>query len=339
MRDPTLPYPLPVDVPEMHRQTMRTLLFMRLFGAPFCNTTFDEDSPPGKVLELACGTALWSSACHDYFKRHGHDRISFTGVDIAPIAPDLNATGVNFRFVQHDLRNRPFPFPDAEFDFIFIKDSGFTVSNVGFKENSMQETMRILKPGGVVELWESDHVFRTLLPNPATPAHASEDEVAVARANAAYIISPQTGFAATQNPYLRDYNLWIEGALDKRGFVASPCAIATWALGSHGDQIRNFGSRRLALPFSATRWEKQSKRAVLTPYQESLRQTALETSVRFVESMEPALKEESGKRQDEWDRWKASMIKDLVEGGGTANGECLELGAWWATRFAEDKVE
>ena len=311
---------------------MRLLLFMRLFGAPFCNSTFDEDSPPRKVLEIACGTALWSSACHDWFKRHGHDKISFTGLDIAPLAPDLKATGVNFRFVQHDLRKQPFPFPDGEFDFIFVKDSGFCVSNAGMRASPMQETMRMLKPGGVVELWESDHVFRTLLPNPAVPPHTTEDEILQAKACAVYFISPETAFAPSQNVFIHDYNSWVEDALAKHTLIASPCAMVGWAMSSHSDELGDVGNRRLAVPFSTTRWERQSKRAVLTPNQDSLRRTALETSVQFIVSMEPLLKEASGKRQDEWDRWKASMMKDLLEGGGTANGECLELGAWWATR-------
>ena len=312
---------------------MRLLLFMRLLGGPFCNTTLSGDSPPTKVLEIACGTALWTSACYDYFKRQGHSNISFTGLDIAPLAPDLRTSGINWRFVQHDLRNHPFPFQDGEFDFVFIKDTGFVASHAGSKENPMKETMRILKPGGVVELWESDHVFRTLLPDPAVPPGVTEDEEEQAEANAAYIIGPSTAFAPSQNKYLPDYNSWIEATLSKRALIPAPCGMVTWAFGSHSDVIKGIGSRRIAIPFSEARWEQQAKRPPLTPHQASLRLTALETSVQFIESMEPFLKEESGKRQDEWDRWKAGMMKDLLEGNGTSSGECLELGAWWATRY------
>lgn len=332
LRDPTLDYPLPVDLPELHRQSMRLLMLMRLFGAPFCNSTFDSDAPPTKVLEIGCGTALWTTACHDYFKEHGHNNISFTGLDIAPLAPNLKATGINWHFVQHDLRKQPLPFADGEFDFVFIKDLGLCIGHAGSVEAPMMETIRILKPGGVLELWESDHVFRALLPNPGVPPTSTEDEQEQAEACAAYLMSPYTAFAPSQNKYLVDHNSWLESALTKRGLVAAPCGMVAWAIGSHVDTLKDSGSCRIALPFSETRWEQQAKKH-LTPYQASLRQTALETSVQFIESIEPLLKEESGKRQDEWDGWKAGMMKDLLEGGGTSNGECLELGAWWATRY------
>ena len=332
LRDPTLPYPLPVDLPELHRQSLRLLLLMRLHGAPFCNTTINEDVPPKKVLEVACGTALWSSACHDYFKRHGHDNVSFTGMDIVPLAPDLRQNGVDWRFVQHDIRRRPFPFSDAEFDFIFIKDTAFLVNNAETKGGPLIDAVKHLKPGGILEVWESDHTFRALLPKPAVPPGTTEDELEQAEATASYIMSSSTAFAASQNKYLIDYNMWIERALGKRGLSASPCGLAMWAFRMHTEMFHDIGSRRLALPFGNTRWERESKRLELTPFQESLRRTALLTTIQFIESMEPVLKVESAKRQDEWDRWWASMTKDLLEQDGTLNGECLEIGAWWARK-------
>ena len=35
LRDPDNPYPLPCDLAEIHRQTLRSLTLMRVFGAPF----------------------------------------------------------------------------------------------------------------------------------------------------------------------------------------------------------------------------------------------------------------------------------------------------------------
>ena len=332
LRDPTLPYPLPVDLPELHRQSLRLLLLMRLYGAPFCNTTINEEAPPKKVLEIACGTALWSSACHDYFKHHGHDKVSFTGIDIVSLAPDLRQSGVNWRFVQHDVRKRSIPFPDEEFDFIFVKDTAFLASNVEAKGGPFIEMARLLKIGGILEIWESDHMFRALLPEPAVPTGTTEDELEQAEASAAYIISSSTAFAASQNKYLMDYNIWIEQALAKRGLSASPCGLIMWALRMQTDTFHDVGSRRLALPFGNTRWERESRKVELTPNQASLRRTALLTTVQFIESMEPVLKVESGKRQDEWDRWWTNMMNDLLEHDGALNGECLEVGAWWAKK-------
>jgi len=44
------------------------------------------------------------------------------------------------------------------------------------------------------------------------------------------------------------------------------------------------------------------------------------------------LMEASGKSKDEWDRWWASMVTDLLQDEGAANGECLEVGAWWGQK-------
>ena len=52
----------------------------------------------------------------------------------------------------------------------------------------------------------------------------------------------------------------------------------------------------------------------------------------MIEGLEPMLMEASGKSKDEWDRWWAAMITDLLHDEGTANGECLEVGAWWGQK-------
>ena len=357
LRDPTLPYPLPVDLDEIHRQTLRTLMLVRIFGAPFCSPFF-EDSPPRKVLEIACGSGLWSSACHDYLKGHGGPKTSFTGLDIAPLAPDLNLHGLDWRFVQHDLRKMPLPFEDGEFDFIFIKDAGFCMATDESGTSSHSEPVRLLKKGGVLEIWDSDHVFRTLLPHPPIPSGVTEDDIEQAEESGTYLISPSTAFAKPQNKFLQNYNTLVEKALEKRGFTVAPCALAAWSFTSNPDLSEDLGSRRVAIPFGEVRWEREGigggsghlqqnrggppgktkerklngKPKILTADQLALRRTALTTSIQFIESLEVMLKEESGKRQPEWDQWWAAMTSDLLEQNGTINGECLEVGAWWGRK-------
>src|SRR5690606_20308685 len=63
LNDPTLVYPLPVDLAELHRQSLRTLLFIQVFGAPVCSPAF-ATRPPTKVLEVGCGSGFWSMMCH-----------------------------------------------------------------------------------------------------------------------------------------------------------------------------------------------------------------------------------------------------------------------------------
>lgn len=364
LRDPSLNYPLPVDLTELHRQNLRTLLLIQVFGAPFCSPAFDE-APPKKVLELACGTALWTSACHDYFKGQGYENIAFTGLDIAPLAPDLKEHGVDWRFVQHDLRKSRLPFEDEEFDFLFVKDTAFCARGFGVQTNPLGILLRYLKPGGVIEVWESDLLFRCLLPFPHVAPGTTGEDVEQAEETATYVITSGTAFAKAQNPFLLDYNSWIEKALDKLKLLAAPCAVMGIAFSSEPDVYTEVGSRRIAIPFGEVRWEKEdpppetenllsranetstskqhsrksskakaisTSRKVLTPDQAALRKTALNTVIGLIESLEPVLMKESEKKQDEWDRWWANMTANLLLENGTINGECLEVGAWWARK-------
>ncbi|KAK6842515.1 hypothetical protein PG987_003375 [Apiospora arundinis] len=122
--DPTLAYPFPIDLKETHRQTLSTLLRLRLNGGrpvlrsdelvgptdtssssssstpsttPFSTSTTTATrttaapsssqqkqnfKPPRRVLEVGCGSGVWSMLCHRYFARHGHNAVSFVGLDI-----------------------------------------------------------------------------------------------------------------------------------------------------------------------------------------------------------------------------------------------------------------
>jgi len=54
--------------------------------------------------------------------------------------------------------------------------------------------------------------------------------------------------------------------------------------------------------------------------------------IQMIESLEPLLKEVSGKNQEEWQRWWGFMMTNLLEQKGASSGECLEVGVWWATK-------
>lgn len=416
LADPTLPYPLPVDLHELHRQSLRTLLLFQLFGGPVCSPAL-ANRPPTRVLDLACGYGFWSMMCHSYFSRKGHSNIHFTGLDIAPLGgiagiphpgnvaqsaskdrgslsaasgnwaeqpPDKN---MQWSFVQHDIRSLPLPFPDEEFDLIMAKDLSLVTRTTQF-QSLVDEYMRILKPGGVIEVWDCDHPIRMLRPHvpetPTTPnASKSLDEQPYANPDAhphyshkksdhekeiaelgAYVMGNNTPLSGPQNNYLIEYNGWILKYLESRQLLNFPCA----NIGPHLIQeplLSNHGSKRLAIPLAEVRWEREGvggvvtkdgksyintakaigrakagndgsdpdkKGRVLGAAQLALRQTALQTVLGFIEGLEPALREVSGKKQDEWDAWMGKLIKELVEKDGANCGECLEVGAWWARK-------
>ncbi|KAG4222302.1 hypothetical protein PC116_g29223, partial [Phytophthora cactorum] len=112
------------------------------------------------------------TAFRRYFAQHGHSSISFTGLDIAPLVgmgldggwrPDKD---MRWRFVQHDVRRRPWPFMDGEFDLIMVKDMSLSLStSMRDSQSLFEEYLRVLKPGGVIEFSERDHAVRMLRPH------------------------------------------------------------------------------------------------------------------------------------------------------------------------------
>jgi SAM-dependent methyltransferase len=358
LRDTSLPYPLPCDLAEIHRQTLRTMLLCQVFNGPVCSPSFQK-KPPKRVLEVGCGTGFWSVMCHRHFAQRGFSSISFTGIDIAPLAPRMDSDGdMNWRFVQHDLRRVPLPFRPEEFNLIMIKDMSMVTPTTGLQQQLMDEYVRILKPGGTLEIWDGDHSLRALLPHaPPTTRddddESEDDEQVHTNAMGTYTLTPQTPLAPPQNQFLIDYNIWIGKVLESRKLTPMPCTAMRPMLLQESEDLVDIDNRRLAIPLGEVRWEregvggavttngqtisskgkaKESDRKMLTAGQAALRRTALMTVVQMIESLEPYLREASGKGQDEWDRWQGNMMNDLLNHNGTSWGECLEVGAWWARK-------
>jgi SAM-dependent methyltransferase len=323
------------------------MVLMQIFDAPYCAPYLDTD-PPRKVLEVACGSAAWSTACHDYLGKG--TATSFTGMDILPLAPDLSKAGLKWHFVQHDLGKPPLPFSDGQFDFVFVKDTGLCISAASLQADPLSEFLRVLRSGGVLEIWDSDYIIRTLLPNPPVAPGLSEEQLEQAEDTATYTISAATPFARAQNPYLKDYNTWATRAFERRKLTGVPCAFLGMAFSAETQEFRDYGSRRIAIPLGEVWWEKEPhvrnlpvtkatptgeprlQPRVLTPEQLALRRTTLITIIQMIEGLETMLMEASGKGKDEWDRWWMEMIVDLLENEGAASGECLEIGAWWGQK-------
>jgi SAM-dependent methyltransferase len=420
--DTTLHYPLPVDLAELHRQSLRTLLLCQLFGGPLCSPVF-ANKPPMRVLEVGCGSAFWSMMCHRFYARHGHTTISFTGVDIAPIAPGASGQGttttggsggvgrgsggnrasasssassgldgrpdkdMRWRFVQHDIRTLPWPFADGEFDLVMVKDMSLATP-LAMQQTLMDEYLRVLRPGGVIEVWESDYTLRMLRPHfpqsQGAPSQATkkphdgleaedeeseasgsdesdEDDHQKAANHGAYLMTANTPLSGPLNNFLVEYNGWISKALEARSLSAVPCTLIGALLRQEVDTLTAMQSKRLAVPLSEVRWEREGVGGVVTKdgksyietkgrrggvgaeggdgrplgaSQAAVRKTALLTVIMQIQSLEGILKEASGKSQDEWDGWCGKMMNDLMKENGTSWGESLEIGAWWATKKA-----
>lgn len=352
-----LAYPLPCDLAEIQRQNLRTLLGCSVFGRAVCSPKVTK-TVPQKVLEVGCGSAYWSARCHEYFTTCGYRNVGFTGLDIAPLAPDLKKQGVNWTFVQHDVRRIPWPFDDEEFDLIMLKDLSLVVPLGGASQKLIDECIRLLRVGGALEIWETDHILRSLLPHPPLPTSRQRAEQEIALSTGTFLVAPGTPFAPAANKYLTHANTWIAEALDRRKFPPSPCARIAQVLYQEPESLGDVGMRRVAIPLGELRWERDSYKhgrsksdaddlqlgkgkgraseKTLTPDQAALRQTALLTVLQMIESLEPLLKEVSGKNAEEWGHWWQSMMADMMDPNrGAVSGECLEIGAWFATKLAD----
>ncbi|KAK5107417.1 hypothetical protein LTR62_001278 [Meristemomyces frigidus] len=352
----SLPYPLPVDLPEIQRQNLRTLLGCRVFGRAVCSPNVAKQVPQ-KVLELGCGSGYWSSMCHDYFSSHGFREVSFTGLDVAPLAPNFNKQGMKWTFVQHDMRRLPLPFDDEAFDLIMLKDLSLVLHVGEAFQKFLDDCIRMLAEGGTLEIWESDHVMRSLLPHPPPPSSKQPYFEKIATQTATFLIAPGTPFAPAQNKFLRQANAWITEALDKRRFSPAPCARLSQVLYQETETLANIGVRRVAIPLGELRWEREALKQsrdnrdsldplsggkrkakmdepLLTQDQLAIRETALLSVLQMIEGLEPLLREVSGKNAEEWGAWWLLMMANLLDPAkGGLGGECVEVGAWWATKL------
>ena len=364
--DPTLLYPLPIDLNELNRQSLRTLLLIQVHGAPVANPAFTAN-PPQRVLEIGCGSGFWSMMCHQYFKSHGHSDIEFVGIDIARLAPGSAKTpsdsvksvrDMKWTFVQHDIRNPPWPFADGEFDLVLSKDMTPAMS-VSHHPHYMDENLRVLKPGGTIEIWETDHTVRMLRPHvPSSSVSGTQvEEQEAASKLGVYIFNANTPLSSPLNTFLVEYNNWLTRALEAREIMSNPCTVINHYLLQETDILAGVRSHRVAIPLSEVHWEREGVGAVVTkdgnldvemnderpPHQKvekktltaeqtTLRKTALLTLLGEIQALESILREVSRKSQDEWDIWSEKMMASLISESGTSWGECLEAGAWWARK-------
>lgn len=174
-------------------------------------------------------------------------------------------------------------------------------------------------------------------------------------------MTPNTPLSSPLNHFLVEYNAWLSKALEARSLSSMPCTLIGPIMLQEAETLTAMGNKRLAVPLSEVRWEREGVGGVVTkdgkafistkpsfsnlqmdanggmgktlgPEARALRRTALITVVQMIQSLEHILRDVSGKSQDEWDAWLGKMMNDLVEGNGTSWGECLEVGVWWARR-------
>lgn len=153
----SVPYCLPCDVRELSRQTLWHELNRELWGG-YSSIDFTTEKIPDRVLEVGCGSGLWSACMADEFAKMGRPDVQFVGIDLVDIHMDMQ--GVDFQFVKHDFVAHSLPFADGSFDFVFSRDVMMCYPAKNMYQDIVGEVLRITKPGGLIEIQcSTDHPF------------------------------------------------------------------------------------------------------------------------------------------------------------------------------------
>ncbi|KAG0371086.1 S-adenosyl-L-methionine-dependent methyltransferase [Gamsiella multidivaricata] len=139
-------YMLPNDTEEIDRLHLQHYIFKMLMGNKNIHVPFPKEN--GRIIDLGCGPATWTMDMATELTS-----VNFIGVDISPIFP----TAIHPRNCSFYRENilRGISQPSNTFDVVYQRNvaPGFTVENW---QQALDETYRLLKPGGWFESVESD---------------------------------------------------------------------------------------------------------------------------------------------------------------------------------------
>ncbi|CAG8690218.1 3952_t:CDS:2 [Cetraspora pellucida] len=109
-----------------------------------------------KVLDVGTGAGSWLLEMAT-----NYPKAKFIGIDISPVQPDF-IKPKNTEFIEANVLE-PLPFKDNTFDFIFQR-----ILYVGIPGKNwpsvVNELVRVLKPGGYIELMECDFQYNIMGP-------------------------------------------------------------------------------------------------------------------------------------------------------------------------------
>ncbi|KAF0387511.1 S-adenosyl-L-methionine-dependent methyltransferase [Gigaspora margarita] len=145
-------YTLPNDDEESDRLRLQHFLIRYIwqsnFSAPIEHIL---SKPVSKILDVGCGAASWS-----FDMATTYPSTNIVGLDISPLQP-TQIKPKNFTFVKANILEG-LPFEDNTFDFVFQRYlvTGYPKEKWPYVIN---ELVRVLKPGGFLELCEFSYLF------------------------------------------------------------------------------------------------------------------------------------------------------------------------------------
>ncbi|RGB41123.1 S-adenosyl-L-methionine-dependent methyltransferase [Rhizophagus diaphanus] len=145
-------YILPSDEKELDRLHVQHDLQIQIWNSHFSSPVESILKSGGaEVLDVGCGSGNWLLEMATNYPSS-----NFTGIDILPLYP-LDTHPLNVIFESVDV-SAGLPFPDNHFDFIHLKCLLSTMSEKYCNMKTLyNELIRVLKPGGWIEIMEHDN--------------------------------------------------------------------------------------------------------------------------------------------------------------------------------------
>ncbi|KAG9286984.1 hypothetical protein G9A89_001222 [Geosiphon pyriformis] len=133
------------DRKELHHVLMKKV-WKSLVSAPVLDRLLKDEC---QVLDVGCGTGAWMQEMAAEYPKS-----KFTGMDIISNF-EIDNANKNAEFFKHDLLNG-IPFKNDTFDLIHQSFLNLFIPEKQWKEKVIPELVRVCKPGGWIELFESD---------------------------------------------------------------------------------------------------------------------------------------------------------------------------------------
>ncbi|KAH9942770.1 S-adenosyl-L-methionine-dependent methyltransferase [Amylocystis lapponica] len=152
----TIPYPVQYTK-DSHVYDSWNNLFLNSLCLSVTMHTFD--TPPLMVLDLGCGNGTWILEAAKVWPK-----CKFVGFDMQAIQPDLTLHNMGVPDLasrvswMHGNLLETLPFPNSHFDFVRICCIGLGVPEDEW-QYVLEETARVTKLGGSIELIEEDLIF------------------------------------------------------------------------------------------------------------------------------------------------------------------------------------
>ncbi|CAG8699265.1 3829_t:CDS:2, partial [Dentiscutata erythropus] len=145
-------YALPNDEGELDRLHFQHFIIRYIWQSNFSAPIEHILSKSGsKILDVGCGAGSWS-----FDMANTYPLINVVGLDISPHQP-TQIKPKNFTFITANVLER-LPFEDNTFDFVFQRYLASAIPKEKWPD-VINELVRVLKPGGYLELCEFSRMF------------------------------------------------------------------------------------------------------------------------------------------------------------------------------------